>query len=64
MVDIAWSMQMIGWVQEPRNCMPPHSPPSRRAFLQKAFLKFLTNIIIADLAFSVLDHLLRDPQMA
>jgi len=24
MADIAYGMRMIGWVQEPRNCMPPH----------------------------------------
>ena len=54
MVDIAYSPRMIGWVQEPRNAMPPHPPPSRQTFLRKTFLKFVTNTIIADFATSVL----------
>ena len=67
MVDIAWGMRMIGWVQEPRNCMPPHPPPSRRTFLQKTFLKLIVNAVIADFATSVLslsppfDHRVHDP---
>jgi len=53
MVDIACGMRMIGWVQEPRNYMPPHPPPSRRTFLQKT-LKLIVNIVIADLTTSYL----------
>ena len=54
MVDIAHSVRMIGWVQEPRNRMPPHPPPSRRTFLWKTLLKFIMNIITADLMTSAL----------
>ena len=67
MVDMAWSMRMIGWVQEPRNCMLPHPPPSRRTFLRKTFLKFIMNAVITDLATSVnalsrpFDHRVHDP---
>ena len=67
MVDIACSMRMIGWAQEPRNCMPPHPPPSRRTFLRKTFLKLIINIVISDLTSSVLalsppfDHRVHDP---
>ena len=67
MVDIGWGMRMIGWVQEPRNRMPPHPPPSRRTFLQKTVLKLVMNVVIADLSASVLalsppfDHRLHDP---
>ena len=67
MVDIAYSPRMIGWVQEPRNCMPPHPPPSRRTFLRKTFLKLVANAVITDFATSVLalspafDHRLHDP---
>jgi len=53
MVDIAWGMRMIGWVQEPRNCMPPHPPPSRRTFLWKTSLKFIMNAVLTDLVTSV-----------
>jgi len=54
MVDIAHSSRMIGWVQEPRNCMPPHPPPSRRTFLWKTFFKLIANTVTADLMTSVL----------
>ena len=51
MFDIAHSPRMVGWVQEPRAHLPPHPPPSRRAFLEKTFLKFVVNtFIIPDLA--------------
>ena len=52
MVDIAWGMRMIGWVQEPHG-MPPHPPPSRRTFLWKTFLKFIANAVLTDLVTSV-----------
>ena len=53
MVDIAYSQRMIGWVQEPPNCIPPHPPPSRRTFLWKTVLKFIMNTVAADLTRSV-----------
>jgi len=67
MVDISYSVRMIGWVQEPRNCLPPHPPPSRRTFLYKTFLKLIMNAIIVDFTSSVFalspafDHRLHDP---
>ena len=67
MVDLAYSVRMIGWTQEPQNCMPPHPLPSRRAFLWKTFLKFVMNTITSDLAVSVFalsptfDHRVHDP---
>ena len=67
MVDIAYSLRMVGWVQEPRNCLPPHPPPSRRTFLYKTFLKLIINAVILDLTASVLalspafDSRLHDP---
>ena len=68
MLDIACNMRMIGWVQEPQGCMPPHPPPSRRAFLQKTFLKLIINTVIADLTISAFfalsprfDRRLHDP---
>ena len=53
-IDIAHSSRMIGWVQEPRGCMPPHPPPSRRTFLRKTFFKFIKNIITSGLTTSAL----------
>ena len=61
MIDISWSMRMIGWVQEPRHGNPPRPPPSRRTFLLKTFLKLIMNVVIADLTSSLLDHLLHYP---
>ncbi|KAF9780787.1 membrane bound O-acyl transferase family-domain-containing protein [Thelephora terrestris] len=53
MLDIAHSTRMIGWVQEPRNCLPAHPPPSRREFLRETTLKFIVNFAIADLSGAV-----------
>jgi len=53
MVDIAYSVRMIGWVQEPQSGIPSHPTPSRRAFLQKTFLKLIINTIAVDFASSV-----------
>ena len=53
MVDIAYSVRMIGWVQEPRNGIPPHPSPSRRKFLWRTFLKLIKNALVADLTRSV-----------
>ena len=67
MIDIAYSVRMIGWVQEPRNGIPPHPSPSRRKFLWKTFLKLIVNTIISDFTTSVLalspafDNRLHDP---
>jgi len=67
MFDIGWGARMIGWVQGPRNLVPPHPPPSRRTFLQKAFVKLVMHTVIADLSTSLLalsppfDHRLHDP---
>ncbi|KAF9646131.1 hypothetical protein BDM02DRAFT_3172253 [Thelephora ganbajun] len=49
MVDIAYGIRMIGWVQEPINCLPPHPPPSRRDFLWKTLLKFIFHFAALDL---------------
>ena len=49
MVDIAYSVRMVGWIQEPTNGIPPHPPPSRRMFLWKTFLKLIMNIVAVDL---------------
>ena len=52
-VDLAYSFRMVGWIQEPKGCMPPHPPPSRRTFLWKTYLKLIKNAVIADLMLSV-----------
>ena len=49
MLDIAHSTRMVGWVQEPRDCLPPPPPPSRLPFLGKTLLKFITNFVLLDL---------------
>ena len=54
MVDIANSVRMIGWIQEPQNGIPPRPPPSRRTFLQKTFLKLIVNTVTADFMTSAL----------
>ena len=67
MVDIAYSVRMVGWVQEPRNCLPPHPPPSRSTFIWKTFLKLVINTVIIDFTSSVFalspafDSRLHDP---
>ena len=53
MIDIAYNFRMVGWVQEPRSCLPPHPPPSRLTFLKKTFLKLIINAILFDFAGSV-----------
>lgn len=52
MLDVAHSPRMIGWVQEPRDCLPPPPPPSRRTFLQETSLKFMVNVVTIDLSAS------------
>ena len=49
MVELAYNFRMVGWVQEPRDHLPPHPPPSRLTFVRNAFLKLIVNIIILDL---------------
>ena len=67
MVDIAYSVRMVGWVQEPRNCLSPRPPPSRRIFLQKTFLKLIMNTLITDVVTSAValnpafDNRVHDP---
>jgi len=67
MLDIAYSVRMVGWVQEPRNCLPPHPPPSRRVFLRKTFLKLIVNVLFTDLVTSAValspafDNRVHDP---
>ena len=53
MVDLAYSVRMVGWVQQPRDCLPPPPPPSRRPFLWKTFLKLIANAVIIDLSMSI-----------
>jgi len=66
-VDIAYSVRMVGWVQEPRDCLPSHPPPSRRMFLQKTSLKLIINVFIIDFTTSLFalnpafDHRVHDP---
>ena len=68
MLDIAYSPRMVGWVQEPRDHLPPHPPPSRLTFLWKTSLRFVANtFLIPDLLTLVLggtpafDSRLHDP---
>ena len=67
MIDLAYSLRMVGWVREPRGCLPSHPSPSRRTFLWKTFLKFIMNFILVDFTSSVFalspvfDSRLHDP---
>ena len=49
MFDLAHSVRMVGWVQEPKDCLPSPPPPSRRTFLWKAFLGFIADFIFLDI---------------
>ena len=49
MLDLRCSLRMVGWVQEPRDSLPPSPPPSRRRFLWKTFGKLIVNGVMADL---------------
>ena len=53
MLDLAYCVRMVGWVQEPRNGIPPPPPPERRTFLWNTFLKLIMNFVIMDLTNSV-----------
>jgi len=67
MIDIAYGFRLVGWVQEPGNCLPPHPPPSRLTFLMKTSFKLVINWIVVDLMRSVFasnpafDSRLHDP---
>ena len=52
-VDLAYSVRMVGWVQEPQGCIPPHPPPSRLTFLWKTLFKLIRNAMIADFTVSM-----------
>lgn len=59
MLDIAYNPRMVGWVQEPRDHLPPHPPPSRRAFLWRTLLKFAVDaFLVSDLLTLVLGRTL------
>jgi len=66
-ISTVYSVRTVGWVQEPRNGVPPHPPPSRRAFLWKTFAKLTMNITAFDLTTSVFalspafDYRVHDP---
>ena len=50
MLGLAYSIRVIGRVQEPRPChSSPRPPPSRQVFLWKTFLKLTVNVTIFDL---------------
>ena len=49
MIDLAYNFRMVGWVQEPRNHLPPHPSPSRLTFVRNAFLRLIGNVIVLDL---------------
>ncbi|KAF9780801.1 membrane bound O-acyl transferase family-domain-containing protein [Thelephora terrestris] len=66
-IDLAYSVRMIGWVQEPQD-LPTHPPPSRRTFLWNTSLKFIVNLfLVPDLTTLVIgqspafDSRLHDP---
>ena len=66
-IDLAYSLRMVGWVQEPQG-LPPRPPPLRRTFLWKTFLNFIVNVfLISDLTTLVIgqtpvfDSRLHDP---
>lgn len=68
MLDITYSPRMVGWVQEPRDQLPPHPPPSRSAFLWKTSLKLVVSaFLVPDLLSLVIgqtpvfDSRLHDP---
>lgn len=48
MLDLAHSPRMVGWVQQPQNCLPACPSSSRGIFLQKTFLKLILNVVIND----------------
>lgn len=50
MLDIAYSIRMIGWVQAPTASLPPPPPPCRKTFLWKTSLKLFVNLVLVDLS--------------
>jgi hypothetical protein len=68
MIDIANSLRMVGWIQEPRDHLPPHPPPSRPMFLWKTFIRAVVGaFLVPDLVSLVIgqtpafDSRLHDP---
>ena len=49
MIDLSTSFRMVGWVQEPRDCLPPPPPPSRSTFLWKSLLTLILSVVMQDL---------------
>ena len=56
MLDLAYSIRMIGWVQEPRDSLPPRPQSSRQTFLLKTFFKLIANAVLVDLTTLVYAH--------
>ena len=54
MLDLAYNPRMIGWVDEPRDHLPPHPPPSRGKFLRKVVLSLIVNYVQFDFSTLVL----------
>jgi len=52
-INTVYSVRTVGWVQEPRNNVPPHPPPSCRAFIWKTFLQLIANIVTFDFTTSI-----------
>jgi hypothetical protein len=46
MIDITYSFRMVGWIQEPRDHLPPHPPPSRPMFLWKTFIRVVVGTFL------------------
>ena len=68
MLEITHSPRMVGWIQEPRDNLPPHPPPSRPTFLWKTSIKFIIYaFLVPDLVSLILgqtpafDSRLHDP---
>jgi hypothetical protein len=68
MVDITYSIRMVGWIQEPRDHLPPHPPPSRPMFLWKTLVRAVVGaFLVSDLISLVIgqtpafDSRLHDP---
>ena len=49
MFDISHNVRMVGWVQEPRDSLPPPPPPSLRKFIRGAFIRLILSAALQDL---------------
>ena len=49
MLDLAFSARLVGWLQEPRDHLPPHPQSSRREFFRNTFLKLIVSAILLDI---------------